>query len=356
MTPFLDKNMNKKIPVGILGATGAVGQKLISLLANHPWFEISEIAASENSAGKVYAEHVNSKDAAPLPPKVGVMRIKKCSAPLKARILFSGLDAAVAGEVEGHYAQDGHIIVSNSKNHRMDQDVPLVIPEINADHLRLIENQVKKYRAGIQQGYIVTNPNCSVIMLAVALFPIFKKFGLDKVITTTMQAISGAGYPGVPALDILGNVIPHISGEEEKVQPEILKIFGTYKNGKIIPADLKISASCNRVPVYHGHTLSASFSTKEKATEADIINAFNNFHRLELPSSPTKVIQYFKEKNRPQPLLDVNCGNGMTVSVGNLRRCEVLDWKFTALGHNTIRGAAGAAILNAEFIVANNLL
>ncbi len=347
--------MKNKIKVGILGATGAVGQKLISLLADHPWFDVSEIAASENSANKVYAKHVKWKEATPIPKKVGPMKIKKCFASLQAKILFSGLDAIIAGEVEEHYAKLGHIIVSNSKNHRMVADVPLIIPEINANHLRLIEKQTKRYQTKNGQGYIVTNPNCSVMMLAIALFPIHKKLGLDKVIVTTMQAISGAGYPGVSSLDILGNVVPHIQGEEEKIQTEILKIFGDYQDGKVDPANLKISALCNRVPVYNGHTLAISFSTKKKATEKELISTLNDLQRLDLPSSPMKVIKYFKESARPQPLLDINSGSGMTVSVGNLRRCNVLDWKMTVLGHNTIRGAAGAAILNAEYIVANKL-
>jgi aspartate-semialdehyde dehydrogenase len=340
--------MNKKIKTGILGATGAVGQKLIALLEKHPWFEVVEVAASEKSAGKVYSERVNWKEATPIPADVGTMKIKKCLDPLKAKILFSGLDASVAGDVEEHYAKLGHVIVSNSKNHRMNEAVPLVIPEINNEHLLLINKQKTQGR-----GFIVTNPNCSVTMLAVALYPIFKKFGLDKVLVTTMQAISGAGYPGVPSLDILGNVIPHIAGEEEKIEKEILKMFGIMKNNKIKPANFKVSALCNRVPVYNGHTLAVSFSTKKTAQEKEIITALKSLSALDLPSAPSEVIKYFKEANRPQPLLDINSGKGMTVSVGNLRRCNVLDWKFTVFGHNTIRGAAGAAILNAELLVKN---
>ncbi len=347
--------MKKKIKVGVLGATGTVGQKLIALLRNHPWFEVNELVASENSANKLYAERVNWKETIPIPDKVGAITIKRCLAPLTAKILFSGLDAAVAGEVEEHYAKLGHVIVSNAKNHRMLPDVPLVIPEVNANHLQLIKKQKMRYQAKGNQGYIVTNPNCSATMLAIALYPLVKKFGLDKVLVTTMQAISGAGYPGVASLDILGNVVPYIQGEEEKIQTEILKIFGTYSNGKIASANFKVSASCNRVPVYNGHTLAVSFSTKKKTTEKDIVNALKGLPSLNLPSSPTKVIEYFKESTRPQPLLDVNSGNGMTVSVGNLRPCNVLDWKFTVFGHNTIRGAAGAAILNAELLVTNGL-
>lgn len=342
--------MNKKIAVGILGATGTVGQKLISLLASHPWFEIQELAASENSAGNLYSKHEAWREATAISPKIGSLKIKKCGAPLEAKILFSGIDAAVAGEVEDYYANRGHIVVSNSRNHRLDKDVPLVIPEVNGSHLKLITSQLEN-----RAGYIVTNPNCSVMMLAIALFPIFKKFGLEKIMVTTMQAISGAGYPGVPASDILGNVIPYIQGEEEKIQTEILKIFGEYKNGKINLANLKVSVCCNRVPVSNGHTLAVSFATRQKATAEELITALQNLPRLDLPSSPPEVIKYFAAAARPQPLLDVNLGGGMTVTVGNLRPCNVLDWKLTVLGHNTIRGAAGAAILNAELIVANGL-
>ncbi|CAL7959300.1 Aspartate-semialdehyde dehydrogenase [Gammaproteobacteria bacterium] len=340
--------MRKKIAVGVLGCTGAVGQKFISLLAEHPWFEVKEIIASEKSANKVYVQHVNWKETTAIPEKIGSMKIKKCFDNLQAKILFSGLDSSVAGEVETYYAKRGHIVISNSKNHRMDEDVPLVVPEVNIDHMALVTEKKGS-------GCIVTNPNCAVVMLAVALFPIFKKFGLGKVMITTMQAISGAGYPGVPSLDILGNVIPHIQDEEEKIQTEILKIFGNYQGNKIKLANFKVSALCNRVPVYNGHTLAVSFSTCKKATAKDMIKSLYSMKRLDLPSSPQEVLQYYDDKFRPQPLLDVNTGNGMTVSVGNLRSCNVLDWKFTVLGHNTIRGAAGVAILNAEYIVENNL-
>jgi len=350
--------MRKKIAVGILGATGAVGQKLISLLADHPWFEVREIAASKNSANKIYNKHVNWKEPAAIPKKISGMKIKNCDSSMRAKILFSGLDASVAGKIEEFYAKRGHIVISNSKNHRMDANVPLVIPEINSDHLKLIKRlDPRQKRSGMTSpGYIITNPNCSVMVLAIALAPIFKKFGLNKVITSTMQAVSGAGYPGVPSIDILGNVIPNIDGEEKKIETETLKIFGAYKNGKVTLAKFKISASCNRVPVTDGHTLDISFSTTKKATKKTILVALQKIKRLDLPSSPPEVIRYLDDEFRPQPRLDLAAGNGMTVSVGNLRPCNVLDWKFTALGHNTIRGAAGAAILNAEYIVANGLM
>jgi aspartate-semialdehyde dehydrogenase len=339
-----------KIKAGILGCTGTVGQKLIALLSNHPDFEITEIAASENSAGKKYIDTVNWKEQACIPDELKNNIIKKCKPPLNAKILFSGLDSAVAGKIEADFAKAGYIVVSNSKNHRMESDVPLIIPEINSEHFKLIDLQKKRWKSG---GFIVTNPNCSTIALALSLYPIYKYFGLTKVIVTTMQAISGAGYPGVPSLDILGNVVPHIKDEEEKIQTETLKIFGQFEKEKISFADFKISASCNRVPVRDGHTLSVSFETETKATKEEIINSFGKIKNFGFKSSPDKVIEYIDDPFRPQPLLDANSDKGMRISVGNLRKCNVLDWKFTALGHNTIRGAAGAAILNAEWLIHN---
>jgi aspartate-semialdehyde dehydrogenase len=345
--------MNKKIPVGILGCTGAVGQKFVSLLTNHPQFVITDLAASENSAGKKYIDCVKWHEPTPIPEDIASLTIKKCDSKLTAKILFSGLDSSVAGEIEENYAQQGYYVISNSKNHRLAPDVPLVIPEINSAHFALIKHQQQQLNSS---GFIVTNPNCAIVVLALALYPIHKKFGLEKVIVTTMQAISGAGYPGVASLDILGNVIPHIKDEEEKIQIELLKIFGTLTNDKIVPADCKISAMCNRVPVQNGHTMAISFATKTTAAKEEIISSLQDYPTLNLPSSPKKVVSYFADALRPQPLLDLNSGNGMTVSVGNLRACNVLDWKLTAFGHNTIRGAAGAAILNAEYLVQNKYL
>lgn len=342
-----------KIKAGILGCTGAVGQKLIALLSNHPDFEISEIAASENSAGKKYIDVVNWKEQTHIPDRIKSMVINKCTPPLNAKILFSGLDSSVAGKIEADFATVGYIVVSNSKNHRMENDVPLIIPEINFEHFKLIYSQRKRWGSG---GFIVTNPNCSTIALAISLYPIYKNFGLTKVIVTTMQAISGAGYPGVPSLDILGNIVPHINDEEEKIQTETLKIFGKLEKSKISFADFKISASCNRVPVRDGHTLSVSFETKKKTTKEEIIKSLNKIKNFGFYFSPDKVIDYIEDKFRPQPLLDASIDKGMRISVGNLRKCNVLDWKFTALGHNTIRGAAGAAILNAEWLLHNGYL
>jgi aspartate-semialdehyde dehydrogenase len=342
-----------KIKVGILGCTGAVGQKLIALLSNHSDFEISEIAASESSAGKLYSDVVNWKESTPIPESIKKLEIRKCEPGLNAKILFSGLDSSVAGKIESDFAKAGYIVVSNSKNHRMEKDVPLIIPEINSEHFKLIDIQKKKWKSG---GFIVTNPNCSTIALAISLYPIYKYFGLKKVIVTTMQAISGAGYPGVPSLDILGNIVPHIRDEEEKIETEALKILGKYVNGKILFADFKVSASCNRVPVRDGHTLSVSFKTKKKIKREEIIKSFGKIRNFNFSFSPEKVIEYLDDPFRPQPLLDANLDKGMRVTIGNLRKCNVLDWKFTALGHNTIRGAAGAAILNAEWIINNGYL
>lgn len=349
----------EKIKVGILGCTGAVGQKLISLLEGHPFFEITEIAASENSAGKLYKEAVSWREANPIPQSVENLTVKKCLPDFDCKILFSGLDSNVAGGIEETMAKAGYIVVSNSKNHRMYDDVPLIIPEVNAAHFKLIEQQKKRWKS---DGFIVTNPNCSTIVLAIALSPIYNLFGLSKVLVTTMQAVSGAGYPGVSSMDIMGNILPYIKDEEEKIQTETLKILGSYgkdKVQKVNYADFKISAACNRVPVRDGHTLSVSLETQKKVTREEIIPAFssfNNSNRLNLNFAPDNIIDYIDEPGRPQPLLDLSKNNGMTISIGNLRKCNVLDWKFTALGHNTIRGAAGAAILNAEWLVENNYL
>ena len=322
--------MSHRIPVGILGCTGAVGQKFISLLERHPWFRIADVVASERSAGKTCAGLV----------------IKGPYDRLESRILFSGLDAAVAGDLETQYAELGHLVVSNARNHRMDPNVPLVIPEINGHALNQIQQQPTYIRNG---GAIVTNPNCSTTVMAVALYPLYRQFGLDKIMVTTLQALSGAGYPGIPSLDILGNTLPYIAGEEEKMESELSKIFAD--------PNLCISATCNRVPVVDGHTLCLSVSTRQPATYEDLQKAFETtYPTMDLPSSPSPVVQLLPEENRTQPRLDATAGGGMTVSIGRLRPCKILDWKFTVLGHNTVRGAAGGAILNAEWMVRAGLV
>ena len=344
------------IPVGILGATGMVGQQFIALLANHPWFRVAWLGASQRSEGKPY------RDAAawrlPAPPADGVADLTVDAAtPGRApRLVFSGLDSSVAGEIEGAFAQAGHIVVSNSRNHRMAANVPLMIPEVNADHLQLLDAQGQ---AG-WKGRIVTNPNCAAVVLAMALAPL-RQFGLKTTIVTTLQAISGAGYPGVASWDILGNVIPFIGGgEEEKIETETKKILGCLNAGRVDPHPVTISAQTTRVGVQNGHTVSASVGFDHRPPLDAVIDAWRSFkgrpQQLDLPSAPAQPIVYLTEPNRPQPTLDVDRGRGMTVSVGRLRECPVLDYKFIALGHNTIRGAAGAAILNAELMHREGLL
>ncbi|HMS65392.1 MAG TPA: aspartate-semialdehyde dehydrogenase [Ignavibacteria bacterium] len=337
-----------KINVGILGCTGAVGQKFISLLADHPDFNITELAASERSAGRIYKEAVNWLEPCEIPDKISNMTIKKCNADLDCRIVFSGLDSQIAGEVEKEFANSGYAVISNSKNHRMFDDVPLVIPEVNSDHFGLIYEQKKNKNTN---GFIVTNPNCSTIALALCLAPVHRVFGIKEISVTTMQAISGAGYPGISSHDILGNIVPHIKDEEEKIQTETLKILGTIENKKINFADINISASCNRVPVKDGHTLSISFETCNKAELQQLLECWNDFEYEKHYSSPAKLFYLSENPVRPQPLLDINNGNGMALTIGNLRKCNVLDWKLNVLAHNTVRGAAGAAILNAEYLL-----
>lgn len=334
--------------MGILGATGTVGQKLITLLADHPWFTVEEVVASEKSAGKPYGSVVAWRETQEIPKKIKQLEIKKVFDSLASKLLFSSLDATVAAAVESHYVERGHIVISNAQSHRLHSQVPLVIPEVNGTHLQLLHGERSR-------GFIITNPNCVVMVLALALYPLFKNFGLEKVMVHTMQAVSGAGYPGVASMDILGNVIPHIDGEEEKISREILKLFGTYCDRKIDFAAIKVSALCNRVPVFHGHTLNVAFTTVEKIDSEALVAAWKNFKGLDLPSSPSNIIRYFDDCHRPQPRLDVNFGNGMGITIGNLRPCSILDWKCTILGHNTVRGAAGAAVLNAEHLVANGL-
>lgn len=339
-----------KIAVGILGATGSVGQKFIELLDDHPWFEISALAASQRSAGKKYKDAVNWFMTKDLPEKYANMPVLECKPGIgfNCKIVFSGLDSAVAGEIEENFAKAGYIVVSNSRNHRMDKDVPLLVPEINSDHLDIVKTQ--KYG----KGFIVTNPNCSTIGMVMALKPLFDNFGLEAVNVVTMQALSGAGYPGVSSIDILDNVVPFIGGEEEKMETEPLKIFGSFSKKGIINAEVKISASCNRVAVTDGHLESVSVKLVEEATAEEIINAWNNFkaepQALDLPMAPKRPVQYFTEDKYPQPRLHRLLEKGMAVSTGRLRKCNLLDYKFSVLSHNTVRGAAGGAILNAEIL------
>ncbi len=343
-----------KIPVAILGATGSVGQKFVELLADHPWFEIVAVCASERSVGKPYREAASWFSAAPLPPRIGAMMVSPCEPTSEYRIAFSGLDSSVAGEIETTFAKAGCFVLSNSKNHRMDVDVPLLIPEVNPDHLELVRMQ------NFGKGAIITNPNCSTIGLVMALKPLMDAFGLEAVSVVTMQALSGAGYPGVSSLDILDNVVPFIGGEEAKVETEPLKILGARRENCIENAVIKMSASCNRVAVLDGHLECASVKLSRQALADELIAAWRGFtseaQALELPMAPLHPIYYFDEEKFPQPRLHRNLDKGMATCVGRLRPCGVLDYKFVLLSHNTIRGAAGGAILNAELLVKKGYL
>lgn len=344
----------KKIPVVILGATGSVGQKFVELLHEHPWFEIVALTASERSAGKTYGEAVRWMGDMALPPDIAAMTISPTRPDVPGRVAFSGLDAAVAGEAETAFARVGFAVVSNAKNHRMETDVPLLVPEINAGHLELVKKQA------FGKGCIVTNPNCSTVGLVMALKPLQDAFGLQAVQVVTMQALSGAGYPGVPSMDIVDNVLPFISGEEEKMQSEPLKILGTFKNGAVENETIAISAQCNRVAVRNAHLESVSVKLKNKAPAAELIRAWQSFTAgsdvRNLPSAPEKPVVYFEAPDAPQPQRQRMLGKGMTVSIGRLKACPVLDYRFVLLVHNTIRGAAGGAILNAELLYRRGFL
>ncbi len=338
----------EKISVAILGATGTVGQKFIYLLENHPTFEIKELVASPRSAGNKYGDICNWKQDKPITDGIKDIVIKTIDDELESKILFSGMDSSVAGEAETNYAEKGHIIISNSKNHRMDKDVPIIIPEVNPDHFEIIKKQPYK-------GAIITNSNCASMFIAMVLAPLQKNFGIEWVQVATLQAISGAGYPGVSAMDILGNIIPYIGDEEDKVETESQKILGEVIGSEIKDADFIISAHCNRVPVFDGHTENLTIKFKKKPTVEEVKEALINFKGIpqdkNLPFAPKNPIKVFEEENRPQPARDALFDKGMVTSVGRIRLDNIGDIKMTIMGHNTIRGAAGAAILNAETFV-----
>jgi aspartate-semialdehyde dehydrogenase len=328
----------------------------VQLLADHPWFEVAEVVASDRSAGKCYGEAAEWRLTADMPDAARRLMVKDYDDELTSPVAFSALPGEVAGEIEARLARAGHAVLSNASTYRMDPDVPLVIAEVNADHMRGIERQ--KRNKG-WAGYIITNGNCTAITLSLSLKPLHDAFGLDAVMVTTMQAISGAGYPGVPSLDMLDNVVPYISTEEEKMSEEARKFLGSY-NGEFSPADFKVSASCNRVSVRDGHTESVSVRLKNKATVEEAIEAFDSFRgrpqELGLPSAPKQPVVVRREQNRPQPILDRDTHGGMASVVGRIRPCDILDLKYTVLGHNTVRGAAGASVLNAELLKAEGLL
>ena len=349
--------MANKLSVGILGATGIVGQRFIQMLEHHPWFEVSWLAASDRSEGRPYAEAARWRLKTAIPANVAAMTVSPAQPEGAPKIIFAALDASIARELEPQFADAGCAVVSNSSALRMQSDVPLVIPEVNGDHIRLIDKQSWRTKSG---GYVVTNSNCSAMGLVLALAPLHRAFTLEAVTAVTMQAVSGAGYPGVPALDILGNVIPYIKNEEEKMEEETQKLLGVLKGAHIEPAPFAMSAQCNRVAVEDGHTESVAVRLKKKAAAEEIIAAWNDFRaepqQLRLPSAPDRPVVYLTAPDRPQPRFDVDLGAGMTNAVGRLRKCNVLDWKFTILSHNTIRGAAGAALLNAEWLKAKGYL
>ena len=346
--------MSEKIPVAILGATGTVGQKFVRLLAEHPWFEVVAVAASSASAGRAYEEVARWRETVPLPPAIGRMTVRECSGILPGRILFSALDAEVAGPIEQAFASAGAVVVTNARTHRMERDVPLLIPEVNGDHLSLIDCQ-RETRGW--KGSVLANPNCSTAALALALAPLHRAFGIERLFVSTLQAVSGAGYPGVASLDILGNVIPHIGGEEEeKIERETRKILGTFSNGAVEPAEFPVSVHTNRVAVVDGHmaTVSVGFRQRVRPDDAkEVLREFRGSPRVAgLPSSPTPPLEVDERVDRPQPRLDLDRGHGMAVTVGRVRPCPVLDLRMVVLGHNTIRGAAGQGVQIAELLVA----
>ena len=354
----LPGNATRKWRAGVLGATGIVGQRLVKLLAEHPWFELREVAASERSSSKAYAEAVRWHLDGPIPARARDLVVKGLDPVLDCDFVFSALDSSVAGPAEEDFARAGYPVVSNSKNHRMDSDVPLLIPEVNPAHLAAIPVQQKN--RGYSTGFIVTNPNCSTAGLVLVLKPLADAFGLEKVFVVTLQAVSGAGYPGVPSMDIHANVIPFISGEEEKMECEPQKLLGQWHGSRFVEAGFGISAHCNRVPVLDGHLECVSVSLKKTASLNEVREALRNFEvsveLAALPSAVSHPVVVLDSDDRPQPRRDVNAGNGMAAVVGRVRECPLLDVKLTLLSHNLVRGAAGAALLNAELLAARGFL
>jgi aspartate-semialdehyde dehydrogenase len=354
----MTNSTNRKLRVGILGATGVVGQRFIQLLEDHPQFEVAALAASDRSQGKTYAEACTWRLPGEMPDRVKKIVVQSPAPPLDCDFVFSSLPGEIAGEAEDSFARAGFPVITNSSPHRMDTDVPLLIPEVNPAHLELID--VQRAARGYERGYIVTNPNCSTIVIAMALAPLHQSFGVESCIATTMQAISGAGYPGVSALDITDNVLPFIGGEEEKIESETVKILGRVDGAKIKGAATKVSAQCNRVNVIDGHLAAIRVKLTQTASLDQVRAALASFtslpQELNLHSAPARPIIVRDEVDRPQPRLDRDAGFGMSVTVGRVASDNVLDYRFVALGHNTIRGAAGAAILNAELLLARGSL
>jgi len=359
---YLNSQFNNYMPdynVGILGATGAVGQKFIRLLQDHPWFTIKALGASERSAGKLYKDAANWIENSEIPDSVSGLTVRDCKSSDFADVdfVFSGLDSSVATEIEADFAKAGIPVISNAKNYRTDPTVPLLIPEVNSDHIELIH---KQQFTSDGTGWIVTNPNCVVVPLVTTLKPLQDAFGIESVILTSMQAISGAGYPGVPSLDILGNVIPFIGGEESKIHEEPLKLLGTFNGKQIEHALFPVQATATRVPVINGHMLSITVGLKEKADAKEAERVMRDWKSpiadLDLPTAPSRPIQVYEDERYPQPRLHADSENGMQTAVGRIRNANVLDITYVAMAHNTVRGAAGGAILNAELLVKKGYL
>ena len=350
--------MSKTFRVGILGATGTVGQRFIELLEGHPQFEVTALAASDRSQGKTYAEACAWRLASERPERVASLVVSSPTPPLDCDLIFSSLPGEMAREAEDAFARAGYAVISNSSAFRMDEDVPLLIPEINPEHLALIETQ--RRQRGYERGYLVTNPNCSTIMIALALAPLHARFGVESCVATTMQALSGAGYPGVASLDVVDNVLPYIGGEEEKIESETLKILGRMNEARIESADMRVSAQCHRVNVSDGHMAALRVKLARQVEIEELKDALASFtalpQELKLHSAPARPVVVREEQDRPQPRLDRDAGRGMSVTVGRIRPDAVLDYRFVALSHNTVRGAAGAAILNAELLAATGRL
>src|ERR1035437_1865922 len=348
--------MQTRIEVGILGATGMVGQHFVKFLQGHPWFDLKWVGASDRSAGKKYQDACEWRLGGITPDTVAGLTVEECQPGNAPRLVFSATDASVATEIERAFAAAGHVVVSNSRNHRMERDVPLLVPEINPGHLQLVPGQ---QRARGWKGQIVTNPNCPTVVLTMGLAPL-KAFGITRVIATTMQAISGAGYPGVPSMDIVGNVIPYIGGEEEKMDQETEKILGEFCGDHVEPLPARVSAHCNRVPVVDGHTVTVSVELSSNPSQADLRHAFDGFigvpQQRQLPSAPLRPVIYMEQANRPQPRREAERERGMAAFIGRLRPCPALDYKCVAVSHNTVRGAAGAAVLNAELMQSEGML
>jgi len=343
-----------KIRVGILGATGTVGQRFCQLLEGHPHLELTALAASDRSVGKAYSEACPWKLTTPMPENVRDIEVVPITPPIDCDVVFSSLPSSVAREAEEAFARAGYPVISNSSCYRMEEDVPLLIPEINQDHLELID--IQRHNRGFDRGFIVTNPNCAVMSFAPPLAALHRAFGVESAVVTTLQAVSGAGYPGVSSLDIIDNVLPYIAGEEPKAETEAQKIIGTFNGKSIEKADFTVSAHCFRVNVVDGHTASVRVKLDQTATLEEVIESMRSFKSLGLHSSPKDFIVVCEEPSRPQPMLDRDNGNGMSITVGRILPDNIFDYAFVALSHNTVRGAAGAAILNAELLAEKNLI